>query len=85
MVKTTKLERLRRRFADEYMATHPGVTRQQAKRIVTPRAREALLVVQINASMRGFVDAVRRMAPAINQAAAGMRALTSTYSEHPRR
>jgi hypothetical protein len=84
-MKTSRLERYKRILADEYMAQCPGVTRQEAKRRVEPRARMMLMVVSINVQGGKLTEAFRGMAPAFNQVARSMGIFANTYASeaHP--
>jgi hypothetical protein len=83
-VNTSRLEQIKRRLADEYMETSPGVTRQTAKRMVEPRAKMMLTMVQINASAQAISRVMRRdLYPAMNRVARAMTVFSNTYVAHP--
>lgn len=80
-MKTTKLEQIKREMADEYMATFPGVTRQEAKRKVHQRAQMRLTVIQINASVAIFAREWRKAMREFTAAASLANASTRRLNE----
>jgi hypothetical protein len=62
IVQTSRLEGIKRTLADEYMAECPGVTRQEAKRRVEPRARMMLSFSEVSAHAQRTMEAWRRLA-----------------------
>lgn len=59
-MKTSRLEQIKREMADEYMATFPGVTRQEAKRKVHHKAEMRLTMIQVQASVAIFAREWRK-------------------------
>ena len=78
---TSKLELIKREMADEYMATFPGVTRQEAKRKVHQRAEMRLVMIQLNTSVAIFGRHYKQAMRELMQAFAKVN--LNTYVQHP--